>query len=300
MKFQDIHPEDKPLLQPYLSLKTDKCCDLAFGNLYLWSKKFVVKYAIENDCLLFRKLPTPGSYCFPCGEDERVRELIARMCGSAQEKKEPFSLYLVSPADYKKLERWFPGVFQVTYDRDLADYVYETKDLIRLAGQKYHGKRNHINKFKSLYPDWSYEALNRENAEECFQMVMQWRNANNCEEDEDKRHEVAVTMNALRLFEELGLSGGLIRAKGRVVAFTVGEELNDDMFVIHIEKAFADVSGAYPMINQQFLRQEAASYRYVNREEDTGSPGLRKAKLSYHPAFLMQKGIAVPVRDLQA
>ena len=297
MEFKEITLEDRDILMPFLSAKKDKCCDLAFGNLFLWCEKFVVRYTITDQCLLFRKLPGSGSYCFPLGADDDVRDLIARLHREAKEKGEPFSLYLVSPAEEEKLQEWFPGTYQVTYDRDLADYVYETERLISLSGKKYHGKRNHINKFLSLYPAWSYEDLTRENAGECMEMLMQWSRDNRCEEDEEKKHEVSVAANAIRLFEELGLEGGLIRADGRVVGFTIGEELNDDMYIIHIEKAFADVPGAYPMINRQFLIRRAAGYRYVNREEDTGSPGLRKSKKSYHPAFMMEKGIAVPVRE---
>ena len=100
-----------------------------------------------------------------------------------------------------------------------------------------------------------------------------------------------MTLKALKLREELELKGGLLRADGRVVAFTLGEPGSGDTFIVHIEKAFADVQGAYPMINQQFVEHEAAGYPYVNREEDTGAEGLRKAKLSYRPVMLLEKGI---------
>lgn len=104
-----------------------------------------------------------------------------------------------------------------------------------------------------------------------------------------------MTLNALRLMEELELQGGLLRSEpgGEVIAFTIGEPLNPDTFVVHIEKAFAEIQGAYPMINQQFAEHAAAEYRYVNREEDTGAEGLRKAKLSYRPVFLVEKGIVM-------
>ena len=104
----------------------------------------------------------------------------------------------------------------------------------------------------------------------------------------DSTREIAALINAK---DEMGLKGGVLWAGGQVVAFTLGEELNQDMFVVHIEKALADIQGAYPMINQQFLIHEASQYSYVNREEDTGAEGLRKAKLSYYPAFLQEKGV---------
>ena len=169
--------------------------------------------------------------------------------------------------------------------------MYETEKLASLAGKKLHGKRNHINKFKALYPDWSYEPLNDDNVEDCFQMALKWRNKNGCEDDPEKNAEMCVTLNSLRLYKELGLKGGVLKADGKIVAFTVGEPVSDDTFVVHIEKAFAEVDGAYPMINQQFVQHECMEYEYVNREEDTGAEGLRKAKLSYRPAFLEEKGI---------
>ena len=189
------------------------------------------------------------------------------------------------------MESFYPGRFQVEYDRDEADYVYEREKLATLAGKKLHGKRNHINKFKSLYEDWTYESLNDENVEDCFQMALKWRNQNGCDEDHEKNAEMCVTLNSLRLYKELGMVGGIIRVAGKIVAFCIGEPVSEDTFVVHIEKAFPEIEGAYPMINQQFVLHECMEYQYVNREEDTGAEGLRKAKLSYRPVFLVEKGV---------
>ena len=108
--------------------------------------------------------------------------------------------------------------------------------------------------------------------------------------DDEKRGEMCVALNSLRLFEELHLTGGVLRIDGKVVAFTIGEPICEDTYVVHIEKAYADVQGAYTMINQQFVEHECMNYKYVNREDDTGAEGLRKAKLSYRPAFMVEKG----------
>ncbi len=223
------------------------------------------------------------------GTRKKVVELLMQ---DAQEKGYPFQLHALSTEEMNELESYFPGKFQVTWPRDYEDYVYETEKLINLSGKKYHGKKNHINQFKSAYPDWSYETITDSNVEECFQMALKWRGANGCEEDPEKNQEMCVTLNSLRLFKELHLKGGLLRAGGKVVAFTLGEPVSDDTFVVHIEKAYADVRGAYPLINQQFLEHEVSGYKYVNREDDTGEEGLRTAKLSYHPVFMVEKGIA--------
>ena len=145
-----------------------------------------------------------------------------------------------------------------------------------------------------MYEDrWSYEPMTKDNVEDCFQMALKWRNENGCEEDLEKNAEICVTLNSLRLFEELGLKGGVLRIDGEVAAFTVGEPICSDTFGVHIEKAYAEVQGAYPMINQQFVSHECMDYKYVNREEDTGAEGLRKAKMSYRPVFMVEKGTVI-------
>ena len=203
----------------------------------------------------------------------------------------------MTPDNFELLEKWYPGRFQIEYERDNADYVYESEKLVALPGKKLHGKRNHVNKFKSIYANrWSYESISKENVEECFQMALRWRNDNGCNEDLEKNAEMCVTLNALRLFEELGLTGGVLRVDGEIVAFTIGEPVCSDTFVVHIEKAYAEIPGAYNMINQQFVEHECMDYTYVNREEDTGAEGLRRAKLSYRPVFLVEKGTVTEQR----
>ena len=196
----------------------------------------------------------------------------------------------------KKEEKWlnnrFPGQFTMEYNRDFADYIYETEALIALRGKKYHGKKNHINKFMKTY-DWSYERVTDDNLSECLALLKDWESEKSDVDDYyELAAEVEATSTALIERDFLGLKAGLIRADGRVVAFALGEEICDDTFCVHVEKAYSNVAGAYAIINQQFLIHEAADYRYVNREDDVGDPGLRKAKLSYHPAILLEKGVA--------
>ena len=111
-----------------------------------------------------------------------------------------------------------------------------------------------------------------------------------------RNRRICVALNSLRLFEELELTGGVLRVDGEVVAFTIGEPLCGDTFVVHIEKALSRVPEAYAMINQQFVCHSCMDYRYVNREEDTGSEGLRQAKRSYRPAFMVEKGFVTECR----
>ena len=292
LKVKKVQLSDKEWMDAYLDAKQDKGCDMCFANIYLWGRKYKTGYALVNDCLIFADLTDFTSVSMPLGDPEKVKQAILTLEEYFAEDGKPFALHLTTPKDVEQLEEWFPGKYQVEYERDLADYVYEREKLVALSGKKYHGKKNHVNKFKSLYPNWVYEPITDENVEDCFQMGLEWRRINDCEQDEEKLDELCVTFNALRLVKELHLTGGLLRLEpeGDVVAFAIGEELNKDMYVVHIEKAFADVPGAYPMINQQFAEHAAEGYPYVNREDDSGVEGLRRAKESYHPAFMGLKG----------
>jgi len=293
--------EDKEVVMPYYEYEQSSSCEVAFANNILWAPFYEVEYAIVEGMLVFLTKRDGYSISMPLAKDEQtaanLKITILKLEEYFKSLGQTFHMHLVTREKYELLEQLFPGKYSIEFDRDVADYVYEVSQMTSLAGKKLHGKRNHINKFKENNPNWSYESLNDENLEECLQMAEEWKNINLCGEKGEKHAEFCVTRRALKNYKDLGLKGGVLRDGSRVVAFTLGEELNRDMFVVHIEKAFADVQGAYPMINQQFLIHEAAEYKYVNREDDTGAEGLRKAKLSYYPVFLQEKGNVIIRND---
>lgn len=290
--FRRAELADKELMTSYFRKYESRSCERTFVNIYLWSRRYPVTFAVVENTLVFKSEDEEHlSFAFPAGEDEDVKRALPVLKQYCEERGYPFSLYMVSAENFAKLDSWYPEQYEIVYNRDSADYVYEAEKLRTLSGKKLHAKRNHINKFKETYGErWSYESMSKDNLEDCFQMALKWRNQNACEENDDKCAEMCVTLNSLRLFEELELKGGVLRIDGEVVAFTMGEQLSKDTFVVHIEKAYADIQGAYPMINQQFVEHECSEYIYINREEDTGAEGLRKAKLSYRPVFLIEKG----------
>lgn len=290
IQFKRPELEDQEIIHSYFEKSPSRSCERTFANVYLWSRHYKVEYAIIEGALVFKDNSEKALFAYPAGDDDSVHKAIEWLNQYSDTKNVPLMFYNVTEENFAQLECWYPGVYKIQYDPDQADYVYDSEKLMTLAGKKLHGKRNHINKFKSLHEDWSYEQLNDDNVEECFQMALKWRTQNGCDEDMEKNAEMCVTLNSLRLYKELGLIGGVLRAEGNIVAFTIGEPMCEDTFVVHIEKAFADVDGAYPMINQQFVQHECADYAYINREDDAGSAGLRKAKLSYQPAFMVQKG----------
>lgn len=298
INFKRAELEDKEVISHYFKHHTSRSCERTFVNVYLWSRHYKVQFAIVEDALVFKSEDNGLAFAFPAGEPENVKRALEVLMEYSKERGYPFCMYNVTPDNFALLEQWYPGRFQIEYDEDSADYVYESEKLATLSGKKLHSKRNHVNKFKSEYEGrWGYEPITKDNLEECFQMGLKWRNDNGCEEDEEKNAEICVTLNSLRLFEELELVGGILRVDGQIVAFTIGEPICSDTFVVHIEKAYADIPGAYNMINQQFVEHECMNYKYVNREEDTGSEGLRKAKRSYRPVFMVEKGDVTEIQQ---
>ncbi len=295
LAWKTIGMEDKPILEKYYAYEQSKCCEFSFCNNYLWAPFYEMRYTIIEDMLVFLAQGRQPSVGVPLAKDEASERNLGKVVSILEEYfvsvQAPFQMHLVTEEKFAQLEAQFPGKYVIEYNRDQADYIYEVERMISLSGKKLHGKRNHINKFKENNPNWRYEPLSQENVSACVKMAEEWREKNLCDEKGEKHTEFCVTLRALDEYEQLGLKGGVLRIEDRVVAFTLGEELNRETFVVHIEKAMADIQGAYPMINQQFLVHEASQYKYVNREEDMGEEGLRKAKLSYYPVFLQEKGV---------
>lgn len=287
----------KPELKDIAAMKTafeyitHTSCDYTPANIYLWSDVYDTEIAFdENDLYIKCQFDNDIYFAFPFVK-HHIRDAIENMKEYAMEHQLEFKMSIIEPKMFEIIERLFPNEYMILYERDSADYIYNTSDLANLSGKKYHGKKNHVNKFKKTYDNWKYERIDDNNSVDCIEMVKEWCIQNQCAKNKSKADEICVMINGIKYRDMLGLKGGLLRINDRVVAVTLGEKINDEMFVVHFEKAFSDVYGAYTMINQQFVVNELMEYKYVNREEDVGIEGLRKAKLSYHPAFMGQKGI---------
>jgi hypothetical protein len=189
-----------------------------------------------------------------------------------------------------EIEAAMPRQFDYKLNRSVSDYIYTSEKLIHLKGKKLQSKRNHINRFKREN-DWKYYSLtgNPSLVEECKNMLDRWMEVNREEKDPSLVYDDCATTLMLDHFDCLDLKGGLICVDGRIAAFSIGEPLTEDTFVVHVEKAFTSVHGAYTIINQQFIENEASGFRYVNREEDMGIENLCQAKMSYHPDILLEK-----------
>ena len=185
--------------------------------------------------------------------------------------------------------------FSITSEpvRNQYDYIYRRTDLATLRGRHLNAKRNHIHRFRAEHPDFEYRPLTPEFFDECRRLTATWQeekkqtpNQNdNKIEIIDAEHRVMETI--FSNWDALGMIGGSIFVDGRMVAFTYGSAVTTDTFDVCVEKADRHVEGAFAIINQQFAKHLPEQYIYLNREEDMGIPGLRQAKLSYHPEILL-------------
>lgn len=241
------------------------------------------------------KNPTPHAYLFPVGTGD-AKEAVLALEADASEWDKPLLLVAVTQEQRQCLEKLFPGQFRFTEQPGDSDYLYEIRRLADLEGKKLHAKRNHINRFLKDNPTWQYEEVTPKNLDECLVLDEQWylrsRAREGDAEERDLNDEGRAFRRAMAHFKELGLEGGLLRVYGEVVAFTVGSALAGDTYDIHYEKAYGDLPGAYAMINREFARQVRERHPeivYLNRENDMGLEGLRKAKESYYPDLMAVK-----------
>lgn len=262
-------------------------CEYALSNLIGWSKHYGAQIAEIEGCLV-AKIRKNEVFGFPKG-DNWVQALAA-----LKKEYDYPSFYGLTVEEKELIEKSFPGEYVFYPSRNSFDYIYRVSDLANLSGKKYHSKRNHISFFNKTY-NWSYEEMNSDNLAECITMNEKWYELNIDKDPEGIEAEREVLNLSFENFEKFGFTGGLLRVDGEVVAFTFGEKLNENTFVTHFEKAFADIRGAYPMINNQFALNTINSFEFVNREDDIGSEGLRKAKLSYYPEILLEKYTAVKI-----
>ncbi|MFR9165437.1 MAG: DUF2156 domain-containing protein [Dysgonomonas sp.] len=293
INFKQVELSDKKDIDKSLSVNTYRSCDFCFTNMYAWNAKFKTLYSIKNDTLFLRFNETDGNvyYMMPIGT-MNLKKAFDEVFEDAKKSNIPFLMKGITTRMWEDIESAMPGVFNYTHDRNNDEYIYLSNNLITLSGKKYQSKRNHINRFKADNPDWEYFPITTmKEALECLDMLNEWEDEKTGDTSKTLRYDYLATKIMLENMNVLELRGGAIRVNGKIVAFSVGERLVDDTFVVHVEKAFSDMNGAYTIINQQFAENEAFEYTYINREEDMGLESLRKAKMSYHPDILLQEGI---------
>ncbi|MDR0507296.1 MAG: phosphatidylglycerol lysyltransferase domain-containing protein [Dysgonamonadaceae bacterium] len=291
LNFRPITIDDKETVQPFFDKSIFGNCDFSFSNILSWKHLYNTAFTVEDGFLYIRfQSPDDSScYLFPLGDGD-LKKALEQIKQDAQERNNPFMLCAITQAMFNRIENVMPGLFVYETERNWYEYIYSAGDLISLAGRKYQAKRNHINKFKRTY-SWEYLPITKDIIPDCLNLYERWNIENRGYNSERSlREEKIATQKAFDNYERLGLTGGALRINGEILAYSYGQPLGKDTFGIHAEKCLYEIDGGFAMINQQFAEHNCAGYLYINREEDLGIDTLRKAKMSYHPVMLLEKG----------
>lgn len=288
--FKNIELADRDIINSKLQSQNYRASDLCFTNLFSWGRKFTTQFAVTDEWLFIRFKDNYGrnSYLKPIGTGN-IKEGIDIIYEDHKQFDTVFQIRGMTKEMIEEVDKVFPNTFDYKLNRSVSDYIYTTEKLRGLKGKKLQSKRNHINRFMREN-EWKYKSLtnNPELIAECKSMLDKWMEMS-LEEDPSLIYDNFATILMLENFDYLNLRGGVICVNNEMVAFTIGEPLTKDTIVVHVEKAFTSIHGAYTIINQQFAINETEGYTYINREEDMGVENLRKAKLSYQPDILLEK-----------
>ena len=295
MIFKDIDMDAREELNPYFDLVDYEACEYCFNTLFMWQHLYKTGYYIgDGFAVIVAEYEGDTFSILPLAKKEDMLGVIKFIVEYFEKENKKIYFRGITKEVVEVLKVDYPGKFEYIEERDLFDYIYDGESMRTLAGRKNVKKRNHINYFLKEYADrFEYRQLDENDFDDCLEVMNEW--TSNKEEnnavDEDMAEELIgikkLFANYSVLKDRLKIGGIFIDNK--LQAFTMGEYLNPDMALIHIEKANPNIRGLYPYINQQFLVHEFSDVEFVNREEDLGIEGLRKAKLSYHPVRFVEK-----------
>lgn len=289
---------DKSWIDPLVWAEGSSSADFNFGNIYLWDRSFhQLVGELGGRVIVLPCYDDTPFFAYPVGTGE-LAPVLRQMESHAKQSGFPFTLRGVTKEHLPLVEAVYPGRCEVISERPLWDYIYSAEKLATLAGKHLHGKRNHINRFEAEN-NWSFAPLTAADFPECEALLDEWLSENPEDIDAGASDERMAIRRAFEHFDALGLMGGILRIDGRAVAFTMGEPVCAHTFVVHFEKARADINGAYPMINREFvrlIRERCPETVWINREDDMGLDSLRQSKESYHPDHMVEK-YTVVIRD---
>ena len=288
--YQRLEPTQRDQYYRLLNASGKQGCEYSFVNLYLWGQQNAAM--VEGYLSIFSHFYGHSMYLYPVG-DGPIQPVLEQLRLDAAERGIPFRITGMSRENCDTVETLYPGQYRFISERDNFDYLYRIENLAELKGRKYQQKRNHINRFLAACPNWRLEPVTPALLPACGDLAHRWYQQHAQENPHTNYQlEQRALRRALRHFEELGIEGLLLYHGQLPVAMAMGSSLNETVYDVHFEKAFGEIPGAYAMINRSFaryIRETHPSVVYLNREDDLGLPGLRKAKESYYPDILLEK-----------
>ena len=284
MSWKNMGIQDKEIIDEYLKGKFN-ISDYNFTNQYLWSIGEETKYRIENDVLIVKGVYDGEEHYYMPVPKEKSEKNLEALVKIIKDIIENGSRIILVPEEWKEI---LEKDFVLEERRDSFDYIYSSIDLGTLKGRKFTKKKNKINQFKKSH-NYTYEKIDETNIKDVIEFQSQWCTDRKCDSIPVLKNENLGIMNLLNNFSKMDFIGAMIKIDSKVIAYSLGEILNDEYGVIHIEKGLNKYVGSYQMINHLFAQNEFSKCKYINREDDFGNEGLREAKESYNPVFLLKK-----------
>ena len=283
LTFHQLTLSDREAVQTVTLNSGRRNCNYTFANLVGWQFWYYTEVCVLDDTVVLRYTHEGERAYMVCTAKDISKELLEALLDDSHgnltiiglEDSQASQLYTLNSTLSTKIEPV----------RNQYDYIYRRTDLAELHGSHLNAKRNHIHRFRAEHPDFEYRPLTPELFVECRQLTEIWQEEREFSETIEAEHRVMETI--FTNWDALGMIGGSIFVDGKMVAFTYGAAVTTDTIDICVEKADRRIEGAFAIINQQFAEHLPEQFVYLNREEDMGIPGLRQAKLSYHPEILL-------------
>jgi hypothetical protein len=283
MTFHPLTLCDREAMQAVTLHSGRRNCNYNFANLVGWQFLFGTEVCVLENAVVLRYTFDGQRAYMVCTSEALSLELIEALLDDSNGDLTLIGLEDSQASQISNLKSQIS--ISVEPLRDQYDYIYRRTDLVTLHGRHLDAKRNHIHRFRAEHPDFEYRPLTPEQFDECRRLTEIWQEEKAACDTIVSEHRVMETI--FSNWDALGMIGGSIFVDGRMVAFTYGSAVTTDTFDVCVEKADRHVEGAFAIINQQFAEHLPEQYIYLNREEDMGIPGLRRAKLSYHPEILL-------------
>jgi hypothetical protein len=293
MNFKCLSLDDKDIINKYSENSNVESYEYLFSSLYMWRKLNNVKYSIINEALVIEKNEEGKGtfYAQPLGYN---KEDLVKLIDILLKRNEDYTDrdYLFGDVDKNfidDLKKYTNYKIEVTEDVDDFEYVYKVQDLIDLRGKKYHSKKNHVNSFEKTY-DYQIKAIDNEYVmKDCLKLLHRWHAEMLDTIDKEMCMEIDAIRDVFQEINELDLKTIAVYVGDDLAGFAVGEAVNDTFAVIHAERGEIQYKGIYAFLNRKFLMESFSDIEFVNRQEDVGNAGLRKAKQSYHPIKMVKK-----------
>lgn len=287
--FRGLVLEDKAFLDSLFRVMQPRVSELTFTNLFVWNDSEPVHLSRLDDVLLVqrKRLRDGKTFLLPPVGPLSLSAVLKMLRETGVDAGQLLPFYGITAEESAQLSR---ESVRVEVDRDDWDYVYLVSDLAELAGDKYHPKRNFVKRCLSQHA-CRYVPIGSQEVKDCLSLQAEWCNLRKCDAVPGLEAENTAIKRVFEHYEYLGVFGGAVYVDDKLEAFTLAEALNDDTAVVHFEKANPEIEGLYQVINQWFCQKALTTFKYVNREQDLGVPGLRKSKLSYYPQHMIEKSI---------